>query len=662
VAFKDKGGLPNLISWLPDPHTAATASIAKFDAIILPFDHSDHIASIRALNPDIGVLTYENAANKYYNYQEGPDGDNAAFVKCSMQWVFTQAGSTLASTCASGDASLSVTAVDADKFVVGDLIVCDEELMRVTGKSDGTPGTLNVTRAVAASGTWHSATGHTSGVRIAAAGIYGSNSTKILMNITSGCPTVDLGGGYGAEDYATYYARVSNQDLSYGGETWDGSMIDVANGELALGSNRTYDPNNSNSAAASATWNAMWTDGIADYTGQFRALTGDDVILTGNNAETNYSLLNGNYWEGFPSSDGSWDQVWTWYNMIMGYQPEGNYLEWMANCATGATNMTHMEVYETTGLPPTGWPTDPAPTYRKMRFGLGTTLLEDGYFAYSYSNAAVHAHGGGIQWFDEYDNAGSARGYLGRGIGSAYYALPAIPASANMIDGGHGDFDAQHDFDQWSTVVGGGASGSWSWDNTQGYGSATGCMKANITNAPGDINYVSSHYHASGGFTSGQPYTIQFAAKASAENKMRVYIAGAGAGSPYMKWSTKASVRLGTDWKEYELSGVSNSTDATGYVNFMCGSATGQVWIDDVRVLPGRRDVWRRDFDNGVVLVNPGDQPKTVSLGGVYRKIQGTQDPVANDGFLYSSVTIPAVDACILLNPGPSMMVVHPPG
>lgn len=59
--------------------------------------------------------------------------------------------------------------------------------------------------------------------------------------------------------------------------------------------------------------------------------------------------------------------------------------------------------------------------------------------------------------------------------------------------------------------------------------------------------------------------------------------------------------------------------------------------------------VWRRDFDNGIVLVNPkGNGARTVDLGGTFRKLSGTQDPVTNDGATVTRVTLADRDGVIL--------------
>jgi hypothetical protein len=62
--------------------------------------------------------------------------------------------------------------------------------------------------------------------------------------------------------------------------------------------------------------------------------------------------------------------------------------------------------------------------------------------------------------------------------------------------------------------------------------------------------------------------------------------------------------------------------------------------------------VWRRDFTGGTALVNPDIVAHTVALGGVFRKIRGTQVPALNDGSLVTAVTIPARDGIILLASG----------
>lgn len=60
-------------------------------------------------------------------------------------------------------------------------------------------------------------------------------------------------------------------------------------------------------------------------------------------------------------------------------------------------------------------------------------------------------------------------------------------------------------------------------------------------------------------------------------------------------------------------------------------------------------DVWRRDFTNGISVVNSDSKNRTVDLGGEFEKLTGSQDPVANDGAIVSSLSVPAQDGRILL-------------
>ena len=59
---------------------------------------------------------------------------------------------------------------------------------------------------------------------------------------------------------------------------------------------------------------------------------------------------------------------------------------------------------------------------------------------------------------------------------------------------------------------------------------------------------------------------------------------------------------------------------------------------------------WRRDFQNGIVLVNPSEGSVTVDLGGTFRKILGTYDPEFNNGSIVTEITLNPKSGIILLN------------
>jgi hypothetical protein len=61
--------------------------------------------------------------------------------------------------------------------------------------------------------------------------------------------------------------------------------------------------------------------------------------------------------------------------------------------------------------------------------------------------------------------------------------------------------------------------------------------------------------------------------------------------------------------------------------------------------------VWRRDFKNGLVILNNTDKKYLVDLSAEYEKIHGTQDAEVNDGLFVSKAEVAAKDGLLLLRP-----------
>jgi hypothetical protein len=109
-----------------------------------------------------------------------------------------------------------------------------------------------------------------------------------------------------------------------------------------------------------------------------------------------------------------------------------------------------------------------------------------------------------------------------------------------------------------------------------------------------------------------------------------------------------------------------------GYYSFTDTGAGyhGVVWFDELNQSLGageapptaawQKGVWRRDFTNGIVLVNPkGNGAQTVTLETAFSKIKGTQDPMTNSGATVTSVTLQDRDGIMLLRQN---QVPPPPG
>jgi hypothetical protein len=105
---------------------------------------------------------------------------------------------------------------------------------------------------------------------------------------------------------------------------------------------------------------------------------------------------------------------------------------------------------------------------------------------------------------------------------------------------------------------------------------------------------------------------------------------------------------MGPEWRRYQVTIIPNGTGQATLQFFLAGEV-GDVWFDDVHFQQGASSLWRRDFQNGIVLVNPASQTMTAPLEREYRRISGTSDPAVNDGALITQISVPPSDARFLI-------------
>lgn len=113
-----------------------------------------------------------------------------------------------------------------------------------------------------------------------------------------------------------------------------------------------------------------------------------------------------------------------------------------------------------------------------------------------------------------------------------------------------------------------------------------------------------------------------------------------------------------------------------GYYSFTDSSAgyNSVPWFDEFNAKLGaavsqpptaawQKGVWRRDFANGIALVNPkGNGPQTVTLEQPFVKIKGSQAPGVNNGQTVTTVTLQDRDGIILLRKSPLRQPKAPTG
>ena len=86
-------------------------------------------------------------------------------------------------------------------------------------------------------------------------------------------------------------------------------------------------------------------------------------------------------------------------------------------------------------------------------------------------------------------------------------------------------------------------------------------------------------------------------------------------------------------------------------LSFYVGREDTTVNLDSVYLFNSNANVFRRDFENGIVVVNATPDYKTVNLNGSFQRIKGFQDAAVNNGATLSSVVIKPWDAAILVRP-----------
>lgn len=640
---------PRLGMWWPDTQRQSLDRIARYDWVILgPWDE-DALPGLRRRNPDIILLNSTNACE--LGFSTDPDAEpweNEELARVPARWLLTQVGADLAQAVSASATTLYVSRVTASAggrtyplFVAGDCAVIDGELVAVRAVDAGAK-TLRVRRGVV----WPAAP-HAAGARAAATISFWPQS--LLLDQSTYCPAVTVDPAVGPETWAEYNARLAAALVA--GPAWDGLLIDRADGDeswlVGDSTARTIDPDRSNRVVTDgyAAFDAAWNAGLRGFEERLRGLVGDKLVFV-NWGAPNFDLLNGNNFEGFPMTDTT-AYGRPWHQSVWGPAADGGYLEWLEKARQ--PNLTMVETYEDDAGPdPTGDGSyrNPAaapgfrPDYRKVRFGLATALLGDGFFSYEVN---TNGHGSlGLLWFDEYDGAGRGRGYLGQPQGPARRAAGEL-VTPDLARGG--GFETAADVAAWDWWTDDGYAGAVVRDTTTAAeGSAS--LRLVVSRAGG------TDWRASLGcrllaLREGADYTVSFWARADREREVSVWAQQRR--KPWKTWLDLGSVRVTTVWRRYEVGAPCSGDDVAAALQVGVGQATGSVWLDDVRLQRGSREVWCRDYQRGVVLVNASAAVRAVPLGGTFKRLRGAQAPAVNDGGYGTRVALPARDGLILL-------------
>jgi hypothetical protein len=393
---------PRTAIWWANTTTQSAVDRANCDLTALSRYEPEHIAELRAANPDIIVLGSTSASAIAYDLTSYNHPYDVELRSASTDWMLTQVGSTLAASITSSATTASVA--DGTRFRAGDVALLGgwnaigapvetAEVVRVTSVSGNT---LTLAR-----GEFWPRSAHTSGARIAP--VVSLWPGSICFDLTANCHKADV--GYGAETWTDWNVRRGHTILD--SADWDGLYIDCLYAEMgwSIGADvyhtRSIDPNRSNVPVTDnyAAFNAAWYAGGLAYGNLMRTVVGDKLIVANDNLK-NYAI-NGTVFENFPTATmplATWNYVFAgpWYNSVSAPYPD-----WCANAADPALSVVYTQGTQT--------------NYQLMRFGLCSALLSNGFYQYAPSGTSVD----GLWRYDEYDNAGAGKGYLGQPTGPA---------------------------------------------------------------------------------------------------------------------------------------------------------------------------------------------------------------------------------------------------
>lgn len=388
-------------------------------------------------------------------------------------------------------------------------------------------------------------------------------------------------------------------------------------------------------------FDAAWRAGTEAMATRLRTLVGSGFSLVGNCGQgTKYATFNGWMRENFPFQNGG-----TWYENM--FREPGGYFVDEANFRAPTANY----IFTATAVPSQPYS---ATSTRKVRFGLGSAALGSGYAIYGPGDLDAINYPYHWWWYDEYavnlatgasDSTRAYTGWLGQPLGDPYQMI-WVGTNPDAVT--NPDFEAD-------------VASGWQFSNavsatvTRDPGaSAVGFSSARLTvPSPAPFEYWVS-YSTTGriAVAAGQVYSATFWAKASRGFTLPVVAGVVGAGGVATR-----TVVVDTVWRQYQVALVPTRSDNV-QLQFYVGLLQGDLWLDDVHFQAGASSVWRRDFQNGSVLVNPATGTMNVPLEREFQRIRGFRDTFTNSGGAVTQVTVPPSDALFLIGrdlipPGP---------
>lgn len=229
------------------------------------------------------------------------------------------------------------------------------------------------------------------------------------FNLTNYCPTIN------GKKFNSWLPEFVNETLMQSGN-WDGVFYDNVLDGITQTNYGKVDVDN-NGAVDDATFaNTAWREGNLELLKNTRALLGADKIILNNSSSYGSNYINGRLYESWPDS---WQGAW------VGQMNDYKNLEQKISSSP-----------QIIILNPNTNNTGNNSNYQKVRYGIASTLMGNGYFAFDYGTQD-HSQ---LWWYDEYTIN------LGEPISKAY----------NLLNNNSTKFEAgvwQRDFTNGSVLL-----------------------------------------------------------------------------------------------------------------------------------------------------------------------------------------------------------------
>ncbi len=245
--------------------------------------------------------------------------------------------------------------------------------------------------------------------------------------------------------------------------------------------------------------------------------------------------------------------------------------------------------------------------YPYVRFGLALTLMNDGYFAHEFGDT-WH---GNDWWYDELDYD------LGQPLGPAEpVALDASPPP-NLLDNGGFELPIAA---PWELRAG---RATLTLDTLHpAEGAASARLDLWGPQPPGGQVELAQPGLA---LEQGLSYDVAFWIRADPSRPITVTVQAPGPGGHSDLLSQP--VPAGPTWQRLTLSFDAPEAVTAARLRFLVGDRSGAVWLDGLSLSERLANLYRREFANGLVLLNGTRQARAVTVGQGYRRLVGSQAP-----------------------------------